>query len=270
MDEAVRLLNLPGALIVAGGSRVVARGGHRARTIVDLGGLGLDYRADRQDGLYFGALTRLEQLIEGSAAGSGQQLLSAAARATSASWMVRNMATIGGELVERARYSAIPLAMLALDAELTIATADGRRRLPLHDFYSSSARGSREPFIVTEVCVPKVEASSLTAFHSLSQLPSQRFIAAVAIKTDVQSGRIRRARVALGGPLDEPQRLYTLEQLLVGVDVHDAERSFESVCPMGLADVEFSDDPGVLRGYGREMTHVVLRRTFAKLFQRAM
>lgn len=269
LNEAMRLLTEAHSLVLGGGTYLVRRQqGQRAQQVVDLSGLGLNYLIDEPARVRCGATVTLQELIESSLVGNyfGQVLIEAA-RVTRPSWMLRNMSTVGGELVERSRHSALAVAMLALDAEVTTATAEGERRFKLDEFYSASAAELTSPLILNEVSLPKREAGARSVFRHLAQLPSQEPIATAAISLQVDGVVIRRARIALGSAVLEPQRLYNLEQALIGSSTEVNEDSCRNLCESGLRGVEFASDHQHSAGYLREMSAVLIRRTCLGLLQ---
>ena len=179
--------------------------------------------------------------------------------------MLRNMSTLGGELVERSRHSAITVAMLALDAELTTATVEGKRRFKLDEFFSVRRAELTSPMILNEVSLPKREAGERSVFRHLAQLPSREPIAVTAISLLMDGSIIRRARIALGSAVLKPQRLYNLEQTLIGSSSEVDEDRWRDLCISGLKGVEFASDYQHSEGYLREMSEVLIKRAYLGL-----
>lgn len=181
VEDAVRMLadHGPGAMVIAGGTDVVPNLQMRLftpRVLVDLKPLrmlsGVEF--SERDGLRIGALTTLTQLLAAPVVRDKFPVL-AAAVATIAGPLQRNMGTIGGNLCLETRcrwYNQSHLwrtalggclkkdghichvapggkfcwaawsgdsapALLTLDAEIEIAGASGTRRIPLREFYKN-------------------------------------------------------------------------------------------------------------------------------------
>ncbi len=91
----------------------------------------LDRLERSDDTLAIGATATLTQLLEQDAV----PMLREAAGNT-ASWSVRNMATVGGNLFTPPPGGDVAVALLALDATVILASATARRELPLADFWT--------------------------------------------------------------------------------------------------------------------------------------
>ena len=120
---------------------------------------------ERKDGkLTIGATATLTQLLEPDAI----PMLREAARNT-ASWSVRNMGTVGGNLFTPPPGGDVAVALLALDATVTLASATARRDLPLADFYTGFMTNQlADDELLVEVRVPIT-----TARHDLHQVRPQ-------------------------------------------------------------------------------------------------
>ena len=269
LNEAMRLLTEAHSLVLGGGTYLVRRQqGRRVQQLVDLSELGLNCLIDEPASVTCGPTVTLQELIESSLVSDyfGQVLIEAA-RLTRPSWMLRNMSTVGGELVEGARHCALAVAMLALDAQLTVTTLEGDRAFSLGEFYGEHAVQMASPFILSQISLPKMAGSARSVFRHLAQLPSQEPIAAAAISLQVDGTVIRWARVALGSAVPEPQRLYDFERALTGSSSEFDENGWRDLCETGLRGVEFASDHQRSAGYLREMSEVLLRRTYLGLLE---
>src|ERR1700687_3985450 len=112
LEEALSLAG-QGVVPLAGGTRLFATE-REVPNVLDLSALGLS-RLETIDGdLRIGAMTAVQDLADsGEVHVATAGLLSAAARAHSASRMVRGMATAGGEAVHGAHDSEVVAALLA-------------------------------------------------------------------------------------------------------------------------------------------------------------
>ncbi|MGN6413621.1 xanthine dehydrogenase small subunit [Flexivirga sp.] len=134
-----------------------------------------------------------------------------------ASRLIRNGATIGGNLGTASPIGDTPPALLALDAELVLAGPDGTRVVPLADYFTSyrqTVRAADE--LIRSVRIP-LPLAGVTAFHKIAK---RRFddISSVAVgyAVDVADGVVRRARVGLGGVAATPLRATAVEAALEG------------------------------------------------------
>ncbi|WP_255025009.1 xanthine dehydrogenase small subunit [Rhodococcus sp. GA1] len=134
-----------------------------------------------------------------------------------ASRLIRNAATIGGNLGTGSPIGDMAPALLALDAEVELVSTEGRRIVPLADYftgYRQSVRRSDE--LIVSVRIPRPLAG-LTAFHKVAK---RRFddisSIAVALALDIEEGRVRRAAIGVGGVAATPIRARAAEAALLG------------------------------------------------------
>lgn len=146
--------------------------------------------------------------------------LRAAAREVG-SLQIQNRGTIGGNLCNASPAADGVPPLLALDARVELASARGRRELPLGEFitgYRQTARGPDE--ILSAVIVPVPAPSSRSSFVKLGArryLVISILMAAALVERDAE-GRIARAAVAVGAASPVAQRLPALEEALRGLD----------------------------------------------------
>jgi xanthine dehydrogenase small subunit len=134
-----------------------------------------------------------------------------------ASRLIRNGATLGGNLGTASPIGDTPPALLALEAALVLAGPDGERTVALADYftgYRQSVRAKTE--LIKAVRVP-LPLSDVTAFHKIAK---RRFddISSVAVgfALDVVDGEVRKARIGLGGVAATPIRALATEAALEG------------------------------------------------------
>ncbi len=141
-----------------------------------------------------------------------------------ASPLVRNRATLGGNLATASPIGDAAPMLLALDAVIHLAGPDGRRTLPLADFfhgYRKTAMSENE--IIVSVEIPK-PLPQFIRFYKISKrrLDDISTVAgAIALDTDAQ-GIVRRARFAFGGVAATPLRVVEAEAALAGQNWNDA------------------------------------------------
>ncbi|MEW1633686.1 FAD binding domain-containing protein [Streptomyces sp. NPDC093801] len=134
-----------------------------------------------------------------------------------ASRLIRNSATLGGNLGTGSPIGDSPPVLLALEASVVLADGDGRREVPLSDYftgYRQSVRRAGELILSVRVPLP---LSPVTAFHKIAK---RRFddisSVAVAFALDVRDGTVRKARIGLGGVAATPVRALAAEAALEG------------------------------------------------------
>ena len=219
LADAVRLLHAdPDAILVAGstdwGVEVNLRGTRAASVIAidrlpELRGLVAD--ADR---IEIGAaltLTEIERRLDGSVPLLAQLFPQFASR------LIRNGATLGGNLGTGSPIGDAPPVLLALEASLVLASVDGEREVALSDYFTGYRQSVRRPDeLIKAVRIP-LPLARLAAFHKIAK---RRFddISSVAIgfALDVEDRVVKRARIGLGGVAAMPVRALATEAALEG------------------------------------------------------
>ncbi|WP_033819156.1 xanthine dehydrogenase small subunit [Kitasatospora sp. MBT63] len=134
-----------------------------------------------------------------------------------ASRLIRNTATLGGNLGTGSPIGDSPPVLLALEASVVLAGADGQREVPLADYFTGYRQSVRRPGeLIRAVRIPR-PLSPVTAFHKIAK---RRFddisSVAIAFALDVEDGIVRKARIGLGGVAATPIRALTTEAALEG------------------------------------------------------
>jgi len=137
---------------------------------------------------------------------------------------VQNLGTLAGNIVTASPAGDGIPNLIALDAQVELASRAGTRTLP----FSAFAKGYRQTAlrpdeIVTALVVPKLDGARSTFLKLGARkylVISIAMVSAVAV-TDA-GGRITTARIAVGACSAVAQRLTSLEAVLAGVQLHAA------------------------------------------------
>ncbi len=170
-----------------------------------------------------------------------------------ASRQIRHRATLGGNLVTASPIGDSAPVLLALDASLVIASREGRRTVPLAEFFTGYRKTSLAPDELLETVLLPRGLQGRTAFFKVSkrrEMDISAVSAAFRIATG-ENGRITEARLAYGGVSAFPQRAAEVESSLIGLTL--AEAAGGSVLEkLGGAFSPISDLRGSA-GYRREL-----------------
>jgi xanthine dehydrogenase small subunit len=134
-----------------------------------------------------------------------------------ASRLIRNGATLGGNLGTGSPIGDAPPALLALEASIVLAGPDGDREVPLASYFTGYRRSVREPGeLIRAVRIP-LPLAPVVGFHKIAK---RRFddisSVAIAFALDVRGGVVARAAIGLGGVAATPLRATATEAALVG------------------------------------------------------
>jgi xanthine dehydrogenase small subunit len=132
--------------------------------------------------------------------------------------LIRNRATLGGNLATASPIGDSPPALLALDAEVTLASAGGQRRIPLSAFFV----GYRKTALTKDEIIVSVHLRrplpAVQRFYKVSKrVLDDISTVAGAFALDLSPDRhVERLRIAYGGIAATPVRATAAEALALG------------------------------------------------------
>jgi CO/xanthine dehydrogenase FAD-binding subunit len=265
LPEAISLFERhgPELLVMAGGTvamPLINDGISLPERVMSLRAAGLDGIEQKGDVLAIGAATTLTQLL----AQAGVALLREAARNT-ASWAIRNMGTVGGNLFTPPPGGDVAVALLALDARVRLAGAHGERVLPLADFYTgfmTNALAADE--LLVQIYVPT--AVRETAFIKFGRKHANTpAVVTVAIALERRDGRISAARIALGAAGPHPIRVSSAEAAIVGSALEPGV--IEEAADAAARESQPFTDAIATAWYRRRMVGVFVRRALERVVE---
>lgn len=142
-----------------------------------------------------------------------------------ASPLIRNRATLGGNLATASPIGDAAPLLLALDAELVIAGVTGERNMPLHSFFLDYRQTALSPGeVIRSVRIPKPFPEEARFYKVAKRRVDDisTVAAGIAIRTG-ESGQIVSARIGLGGVAAVPVRAVEAEDAIVRGDLEDAK-----------------------------------------------
>jgi len=263
LPEAIGLLERHGSelLVMAGGTvamPLINEGISLPERVMSLRGAGLDRIERRADDLAIGAAATLSALL----AQDALPLLAQAAAHT-ASWPIRNLATVGGNLFTPPPGGDVGVALLALDARVRLAGPGGERSLALADFFTGFMASALAPDeLLVEIVVPLVARE--TAFIKLGRKQANTpAVVTVAIALERVAGRVADARIALGAAGPHPIRIRAAEAAIDGTGLEPAD--IERAAAAAVAGSRPFTDGVATEWYRRRMVGVIVRRALESI-----
>ncbi|MCZ6807328.1 MAG: xanthine dehydrogenase family protein subunit M [Deltaproteobacteria bacterium] len=273
LDEALSLLKQHGgdAKILAGGQSLIPAMRFRLAMpaiLIDINRLDdLRYVEERGDHLAIGAMTREHSLEDSAVVRSSYPLLRDTA-AVIADPLVRNQATVGGNIAHADPANDHPATMLAYNATVVAKGPNGERTIGIDDFFTGlfeTAMADDE--ILTEIRIPKPPANNGGAYTKLERKVGDYAISAAAVQLRLDGDTVAEARIGLTNVSPVPMRAKGAEAELIGKTISDAV--IEAAGKAAAAECDPSPD---LRGgvdYKRDVTRVMVKRSIQQAVARA-
>lgn len=133
-----------------------------------------------------------------------------------ASTQIRNRATLGGNIATASPIGDMPIALLALDASLVLASKTGERTIKLSDFfldYRKTALAANE--IIKTIIISKT--TNLNQSYKVGKRGTDDIsIVSAAYSIAIENDLISEARLAYGGVAAIPARAKDVEDYLIG------------------------------------------------------
>jgi carbon-monoxide dehydrogenase medium subunit len=274
LDDAIALLGRyrEGAKVLSGGMSLLPLLKLRLGSIehlVDIGAIpGLEYVKEEGGLLKIGGRTRQATLDRSELIRTRYPILAEAVKLI-ADPLVRNRATVGGNIANGDPANDMPAVMIALGATFVARGAKGERTLAANQFYKGLFETALAPDeILTEVRVPMPAARSGAAYRKLKRKTGDFAAAAAAVRVTLDGkGAIESAAVALTNAGPTPVDAADAARVLVGKMPDD-----KVFAECGRLAAEKSAPGADRRGsveYKREMARVLVTRALRAAVERA-
>ncbi len=224
---------------------------------------GLRGISETADGFRIGALTTWTDLINAPLPPAFDGLKQASRQV--GGMQIQNRGTIAGNLCNASPAADGVPPLLALDAEVEVASSNATRRLPLSQLILGNRKTALLPGeLLAAIHVPRPIDGEQSVFLKLgarAYLVISIASAAVNIAVDAQ-GHIASSRIAIGSCSAVPLRLSALEARLQGVSPVQASRTVDASLFASLSPI---DDVRASASYRREAALTLVRRALEEL-----
>jgi len=274
LEEALALLqeHRDDAKVLSGGQSLLpllklrlGAAGH----LIDIGRIpGLEYIREEDGSLRIGGRTRESALEQSDVIRTKYPLLADTA-VVIADPLVRNLATVGGNLAHGDPANDHPATMMALRAEVVAVGPNGERTIPIDDFFQGLFATALEPEeILTEIRIPQPPPRSGGAYEKLERKVGDFATAASAVQVTLAAGgEVERIGIALTNAGPTPVRAAAAERLLTG-KVPSDELIAEAARQAAAATSPTADRRGTVE-YKKNMARVLTARALRRAIERA-
>ena len=251
------------AKLISGGTNVIPD--LRAKNIqpqilIDLSGVkNLSYIKEERRTIKIGALTTISDLASSKIIKNYAPVLSEAANQLG-NPLVRNKATIAGNLVHASPAADMAVPLLALEASVVLNRDSNSREIPIDRLFVSPNRTVLKPDeLIKEIIFLKPNSSTRMAYHKLGLRNAMAIsVVSIAILTEMAGDVCKKVRIGLGAAAPRPIRAYKVEELLEGQRV--TEELTETCCERVKKEVNPITDIRASAEYRRSMASVLLKR----------
>ncbi len=134
-----------------------------------------------------------------------------------ASRLIRNRATLGGNLGTASPIGDSPPVLLALGASVLLISSQGEREVPLDGYFTGYRQTVRRPGeLIRAVRIP-LPLAPVTGFYKIAKRPLDDISSvAVAFALSLEGGVVSGVKIGLGGVAATPIRAHETEAALVG------------------------------------------------------
>jgi CO/xanthine dehydrogenase FAD-binding subunit len=184
---------------------------------------------------------------------------------------VRNLATVGGNLVTARPAADLPPPLMAYGGSVSLQSSQTQRLVPLDQFFLGPGRTVMQPAeILTSVVLetpPPFSGSSYIKLGTRRALEISIVSVASFVTLERPGGRIRSARIVLGAVAPVPMRARDAENTLIG---ETPSRSLlVKAGETAAGESKPIDDHRATAGYRRDMVSVLTQKTLVAALERA-
>ena len=251
-----------GGLVLAGGQSLTPMMALRVAYpphLVDINGAaGLNALTVSDGELRIGATVRHARFHRPVEPGVLGELLATVVR-NIAHYPVRQRGTFCGSLAHADPASEWCLVAATLGASVRLISASGERLVAAADFIEGAMTTIREPEeLLVEARLPLLSSGSRFGFYEFNRRAGDFALGMALVTYELDGGRIRNARIGLGGIEEKARRIVVAEEALEGAE--PGAEAFAAAAAATMGDVEAMEDATTSQEYRRVLSGVVVRR----------
>ena len=257
---------IAGAKFISGGTDLLVQIKNRELqppTLISLRSIPELATIEINGGARIGALATISDIIQHNELGLNYPVLVEAARRLG-SVQIRNVATVGGNLCNCSPSADMALPLLVLEAKVRLRTAKARREIQISEFFKGpgqSCLSSDE--ILTDILLDPPHQKAKATFLKKGRVKMDLAIASLAVLLEMEGGKCRKARLAVGSVAPVPLRLYKVEALLedaaLSKDLVSKAQQLAREIVSPITDIRATEE------YRRQIVGVYVKRGLEKI-----
>ncbi len=226
---------------------------------------GLDYIRQEGNELKIGALTTMSAILASDLIRQKCVSLYEAARVF-ATPLVKNMATIGGNICRSSPSADTIPPLMSFGAELRLVGVKGERKILLEDFFTGVGENVLDDEVLTEIVVPLPKEQYGAAFTKLTRNSVDLAKVNCAVKVIISNGKCKDIRIVLGAVADRPVRVNKTEQCIKGKEIKD--EFIEEAAQKIIEDIAPITDARSTAEYRAQVSQILIKRTIKQAIAR--
>lgn len=219
----------------------------------------LSYIKEVKGRIQIGGLTPIVELASSKMIRKAAPILSEAADQLG-NPLVRNKATIAGNLVHASPAADTAVPLLALEATVILAGDGKSRQIPIEKFFHGvNQTVLKADEIIKEICFQKPNANVRMSYIKLGRRGAMAIsVVSIAVVLETESGKCKKVRISLGAVAPKPIRAYEVEEMLEGKEITD--KLIGACCEHVQTEIRPITDIRASAEYRRQVSSVLLRR----------
>ena len=218
VEEAIKLLNdkKHKSIAVAGGTLIAKSIGDSIGQYVDIRYLPLKYIKVSGDNLIIGALCAFDEIDDNPLAKKWACGVLSKAASKCSRQLVRNMATIGGNIAKPHSFNIFPALLCSLNAKVKVAFLKSSKTYSMDDIYDKSFPHKLGfDSIITEIIIPAHIKNCKANYEKFAKTQAcWESYASCAFSLSLKKGKVEKSRVIVGSLSPKPIRLEAAEGII--------------------------------------------------------
>lgn len=233
------------------------------KTLMDMSEAGLNEIKVQKKVIVIGSMVSLEELVSSEIIrGQWNGVLSRAA-SLSTTLASRNLATVGGVLLNPCNPPEVMTVLLALDAVVTLIQTDGKVvHVPVATFLSDGCPALPEKTLIRDITLP-IHYRINCVMDRVSRTEKDTSIVCVVVRGNLTQKTVHDLRIAVSGANSAPKRFLSVEDMIsekafTVTLINDAAKLVKDECE-AVTDFRGSAE------YRTEMAETLVRRALLTL-----
>ena len=180
---------------------------------------------------------------------------------------IRNMGTVGGNLAAGDPLTDPGASLIALDAEVTLTSGKGQRRIRLDEFFIDYYQTALEPGeLLTEIHVPPLQRPGWSHIKFTPRSVEDFATVGVAITLKANNGTCEDLRIGLNSVAATIVRARKAEEVLRGKPISDA--ALREMGEVAATECDPTDDNRGSAEYKLDLVKVLVPRAVREAYER--